>query len=64
MIVEQACAKAAADGTELRAALISDARVKQALPIGDLEWLLSPRNYLGSSENLIDRILASWHEAK
>ncbi|MBV8138803.1 MAG: 3-carboxy-cis,cis-muconate cycloisomerase [Deltaproteobacteria bacterium] len=64
MIVEQACAKAAADGTELRAALVSDLRVRQALPAGDLEWLLSPHNYLGSSEKLIDRILASWHEAK
>jgi 3-carboxy-cis,cis-muconate cycloisomerase len=64
LIVEQACAKAAADGTELRAALVSDVRVSQALPAGDLEWLLSPRNYLGSSEKLIDRILASWHEAK
>jgi 3-carboxy-cis,cis-muconate cycloisomerase len=64
MVVEQACAKAAADGTELRAALVSDTRVSQALSIGDLEWLLSPRNYLGSSEKLIDRILASWHEAK
>jgi 3-carboxy-cis,cis-muconate cycloisomerase len=64
MIVEQACAKAAADRTELRAALVSDVRVREALPVGDLEWLLSPWNYLGSSEKLIDRILASWHEAK
>ena len=64
MIVEQACAKAAADGTDLRTALVSDVRVRQALPVGDLEWLLSPRNYLGSSDKLIDRILASWHEAK
>jgi 3-carboxy-cis,cis-muconate cycloisomerase len=63
-IVEQACAKAAAEGTELRDALATDARVTQALPIADLEWLLNPRNYLGSSEKLIDRILASWHVAK
>jgi 3-carboxy-cis,cis-muconate cycloisomerase len=63
-IVEQACAKAAADGIELRDALASDARVTQVLPISDLEWLLNPRNYLGSSEKLIDRILASWHLSK
>jgi 3-carboxy-cis,cis-muconate cycloisomerase len=63
-IVEQACAKAAAEGTDLRDALASDARVTQALPIADLEWLLNPRNYLGSSEKFIDRILASWHVAK
>jgi 3-carboxy-cis,cis-muconate cycloisomerase len=64
MIVERACAKAAADATELRDALASDTRVAQALPIADLERLLNPRNYLGSSGKIIDRILASWHEAK
>src|SRR5215469_5866901 len=63
-IVEQACTKAAAEGTELRDALADDARVTQALQIADLEWLLNPRNYLGSSEKLIDRILASWHATK
>jgi 3-carboxy-cis,cis-muconate cycloisomerase len=64
MIVEEACAKAAANGSELRDALAGDARVTQALPVADLERLLNPRNYLGSSETLIDRILASWHVAK
>ena len=64
MIVERACAKAAADGTELRDALASDARVTQALPIADVESLLIPRNYLGSSAKIIDRVLASWREAK
>jgi 3-carboxy-cis,cis-muconate cycloisomerase len=64
LIVEEACARAAADGTELRDALASDARVTQALPAADLEPLLNPRNYLGSSEKSIDRILASWLEAK
>ena len=64
LIVEEACARAAADGTELRDALASDARVTQALPAADLEPLLNPRNYLGSSEKLIDRILASWLDAK
>jgi 3-carboxy-cis,cis-muconate cycloisomerase len=63
-LVEQACAKAAADGTELRAALASDARVTQAVPIAELERLLSPRNYLGSSAEMISRILASWRQAK
>ena len=63
-IVEEACARAAADGTELRDALASDARVTQVLPDADLEPLLNPRNYLGSSEKLIDRILASWLVAK
>ena len=64
MIVKEACARAAADGTELLDALASDARVTQALPAADLEPLLNPRNYLGSSEKLIDRILASWLVAK
>lgn len=64
LIVQQACAKAAAEGTELRDALVSDARVTQALPVADLERLLNPRNYLGSSEKLIDHILESWHAAK
>src|SRR5215472_3895984 len=64
MIVEEACAKAAADGSELRDALASDARVTQALPVAHLERLLNLRNYLGSSEKLIDRILASWRVTK
>jgi 3-carboxy-cis,cis-muconate cycloisomerase len=64
MIVEEACAKAAAGGTELRDALASDKRVTQALPVTDLERILNPRNYLGSSEKLIDAILESWHVAK
>jgi len=63
-VVEQACAKAAADGTGLRDALASDARVTQAVPIAELEWLLSPRNYLGSSAEMISRILAAWRQAK
>jgi 3-carboxy-cis,cis-muconate cycloisomerase len=63
LIVQQVCAKAAAEGTELRDALGSDARVTRALPVADLERLLNPRNYLGSSERLIDRILESWRAA-
>ncbi|HEY2485336.1 MAG TPA: 3-carboxy-cis,cis-muconate cycloisomerase [Candidatus Binataceae bacterium] len=63
LIVQQACAKAAAEGTELRDALTSDTRVTRALPVADLDRLLNPRNYLGSSERLIDRILESWRAA-
>jgi hypothetical protein len=37
--------------------------VTRALPVADLERLLNPRNYLGSSERLIDRILESWRAA-
>jgi 3-carboxy-cis,cis-muconate cycloisomerase len=63
-IVEEACARAAAEGTGLRDALVSDRRVTQVLAIADVDRLLDPRNYLGSSGQIIDRVLASWHETR
>ena len=63
-IVEEACSRAEAEGTGLRAALAGDRRVTQMLAIADLDRLLNPRNYLGSSAQMIDRVLASWNETK
>jgi 3-carboxy-cis,cis-muconate cycloisomerase len=63
-IVEEVCARASADGIELRAALANDGRVTQLLAIADIDRLLNPRNYLGASSSIIDRILTSWHENK
>jgi 3-carboxy-cis,cis-muconate cycloisomerase len=63
-IVEEACARATVEGTGLRDVLVSDSRVTQVLKIADIDLLLNPRNYLGSSSQIIDRVLASWHETK
>jgi 3-carboxy-cis,cis-muconate cycloisomerase len=63
-IVEEVCTRASADGIELRAALANDGRVTQLLAIADIDRLLNPRNYLGASSSIIDRILTSWHENK
>ena len=63
-IVLEACAKAARDGVELRIALASDSRVTRVLTIADLERLMDPRKYLGSSSQMIDRILTAWRETK
>ena len=61
-IVADACAKAAGEGIELRAALATDSRVTVVLTIADMDPLLDPRNYLGSSSLMIDRVLTAWRE--
>ena len=63
-IVEEVCSSAAADGLELRDALARDGRVAQVLASAEIDRLLNPQNYLGSSNLIIERILTSWRENK
>ncbi|SRR5579875_351642 len=63
-IVREACACAAAHRINVRDALLDDARVKEVLTVTDLDHLLDPRNYLGSVNQIIDRVLTSWRSAK
>jgi 3-carboxy-cis,cis-muconate cycloisomerase len=63
-IIDEACAKAATDRVDLRATLASDTRVTQVLTSADIDRLLDPRNYLGSTEQITERILRSWRATK
>lgn len=58
-VVYDACRKAIADGTHLKAALLADATVSDKLEAAEVERLLDPVNYLGAADAMIDRVLAA-----
>lgn len=58
-IVYDACRKAIADGTHLKDALMADATILGMLRPEQLDELLDPLNYLGSTNVMIDRVLAA-----
>lgn len=56
-IIEQASREATRQGRHLKDVLMDDPKVREHLSAGDLERLLSPGNYLGAAEALVDRAL-------
>jgi len=58
-LVEAACKRAQAEKRHLRAVLADDPAVARQLTKEDLDRLFDPRQYLGVSEQLIDRVLAA-----
>ena len=52
----------ARSGRPLREALLAEPRVADALSPADLDAALDPANYLGASQELIDRVLARYDE--
>jgi 3-carboxy-cis,cis-muconate cycloisomerase len=61
-LVGELSERALRDGSTLRESARSDGRVTSALDAAALDRALDPSAYLGNSEQLIDRALASWHD--
>jgi 3-carboxy-cis,cis-muconate cycloisomerase len=61
-IVEAAIARAAATGCSFREAILGDSEAVEAVGASALVASLEPANYLGSTNEFIDRALASWRE--
>jgi 3-carboxy-cis,cis-muconate cycloisomerase len=57
-LVEKACRLALAEKIHLRAALTAMAEVREYLSDTEVEQLLEPHNYLGSTSYFIARVLA------
>jgi 3-carboxy-cis,cis-muconate cycloisomerase len=62
-LVEVLSKKAVAEKRHLRDVLAEDAKVKAQLPAAKIATLLEPMTYQGTSQALIDRLLASLGEA-
>ena len=58
-LVERACRKCNEKQVTLLAVLDADATVRAHLSTADLERLLDPRNYTGSSEHFVGRVLSA-----
>lgn len=58
-LIEEACRRAVGQDKPLRAVLAKDAKVGKFLSAADLDRLFDPVNYLGMSEQFVDRVLAS-----
>jgi 3-carboxy-cis,cis-muconate cycloisomerase len=58
-LIEGACRRAVEGGRHLREALADDPQVTAYLSPDDLDRLFDPGNYLGLSEQLVARVLAS-----
>ena len=63
-LVQLACKRARAQGTELRSILAQDAIVKASLSVSELDRLFAPGNYLGVADQFIDRVLAASESGK
>jgi len=58
-LIEEAIGRARDEGRALRDMLGDEPRVTEYLSVRDLDQLLDPRNYLGSTEQLVGRVLAT-----
>jgi 3-carboxy-cis,cis-muconate cycloisomerase len=60
--VEAACKKALAENRSLQEVFQQDPGLRGHLTPADLERLFDARNYLGSAEEFVERILAEYNE--
>lgn len=58
-LIEEACHRAIEQDRPLRDVLAKDAKVRKHLSAADLDRLFDPANYLGMSEQFVDRVLAA-----
>ena len=56
-LVEQACRKSVDESRHLREILLEDKTVRAHITPSDLEKLMDPANYLGATQQFIDRVL-------
>ncbi len=55
--VYEACRRAIAEGVHLRDALLADSEICTQLGPKEIERLMEPANYLGATQQMIDRVL-------
>jgi len=58
-ILEDASKQARSSGQHLRDVLAGNSAVKDRLTTTELDELFNPKNYLGSAEELVDRVIAT-----
>ncbi|MBI3527038.1 MAG: 3-carboxy-cis,cis-muconate cycloisomerase [Betaproteobacteria bacterium] len=58
-LIEEACRRAIEQNKPLRDVLAKDAKVRKHLSASDLDRLFDPANYLGISEQFVERVLAT-----
>ena len=63
-LVEQACAKAIQESRHLNEILLADKTVRAHISPTDLETLTDPVNYLGATQQFIDRVLSAAENTK
>ncbi len=61
-IIEHACNKAIKESRHLRAILAEEPLLHAHVPAAELEKIMDPANYLGATQQFIDRILAAANE--
>ena len=61
-LVEAACRRAVEDGQHLRAELVRDAGIREALSEEEIDAALDPAGYLGSAGTFVDRTLELYRE--
>jgi 3-carboxy-cis,cis-muconate cycloisomerase len=61
-LVEAACKQSLAENKPLQEVMREDAQLRGHLTSGDLEGLFDARNYLGSAEEFVERVIAQLHE--
>jgi adenylosuccinate lyase len=57
-IIEKASKRSAEKSQPFEKVLMEDAEVRQYLSAEDIKRLLEPKNYTGSAEVMVDRVLA------
>jgi 3-carboxy-cis,cis-muconate cycloisomerase len=57
-LIERAASKALESGRCLQDVLVEDKQVRDHLSLAEIHKLLDPKNYTGSAESMIDRVLA------
>jgi 3-carboxy-cis,cis-muconate cycloisomerase len=62
LMLEDACRKSLADGRHLKDVLRDEPGLQGHLTLADLKSLFDPRNYLGSSEEFVERVIAQVNE--
>lgn len=63
-LVQEICAHAMQSGVHLRQAALVEARICAILSAAEIDQALDPGHYLGSTETLIERALASYREVQ
>jgi 3-carboxy-cis,cis-muconate cycloisomerase len=63
-IVKAVCDQATRSGQPLQQAALEETQICAVLSPAEIDQALDPGNYLGSTNDFIDRVLASYHEAQ
>lgn len=63
-IVQEACKQATTAGAHLRQTAMQDAQVRAILSPGEIDHVLEPARYLGSTDAFIDRVLEDYRRVQ